>query len=425
MQRSRVLEALLAGFLGACVCAAQQVLYHTVRLPPLPGATFECNGPNAINAAGQVTGLACAPFESAEAYRWDPNGTIFGLGFRGGGGYFSEGFGISDRGHVAGRIPSPSSTEAFWWSPETGLLPLGDLPGGGLQSVAEGVNVHDQVVGRAAIEFNGRPATEAFLWHPDHGMIGLGHLPGGGGRSEAYDINNAGQVTGWSTSAAHPGLEAFIWDAKNGMRALGDLPGGGFASIGYSINDLGQICGTGGGRAVFWDPQAGLSRLPEPPVTYLAFAFALNDHGEVVGRINPTMLPGFDYAVLWDAEHNIQRIDDLLDAASFAAFAPIVQGKGINNAGWIIANTNAGGSVLIPFLLSDLNCDGLVDSADLSALRLYLAHQWAYEQVYPDCRADWAGDVNQDAAVDERDYWSLRGLLTRRPATRPPTAAAR
>ena len=415
MGSTRHLKALLAGVLGASWCMAQDVLYHAIRLPPIPGAQVLCNDPEDVNQLGQVAGMACGAPRGATPYRWDPPATIIALTPPAPNSLDSSGDAINNLGHVVGRRHGTLPDPAFWWSPETGIVVIRAADGEIDPNTADGINDQDQVVGGGEYERNGQTVGKAYLWHPTDGIIGLGDLPGGSFFSSATDINNAGQVTGQSSSARASWGEAFIWDAESGMRALGDLPGGGYMSTGRAINDLGQICGTGGGGALFWDPQAGLSRLPEPPVTFMSFAFGLNDHGEVVGRIDPTRLPGGEHAVLWDAEHNIHRIDDLLDAASLAEFAPIHQGKGINNAGWIIANTHAGGSVLIPFLLSDLNCDGLVDFVDLEALLLYLTDPRADPLPYAGCRADWAADVNQDAVVDIADAWALHALLTREP----------
>jgi probable HAF family extracellular repeat protein len=326
-----------------------------------------------------------------------------------------------------------NGNEAFLWTPEAGMVGLGDLPGGIFWSHGHGINDFDQVVGVTATEYYGRGVHEAFLWDPEMGMFGLGHLPAGDFNTLAYDINNAAQVTGWSGGATRL-LEAFIWDPVNKMRPLGDAPGI-WPTIGYAINELGQVAGsawTAAGRteAFFWDPKMGIRVLGVLPVSGRSTsARGINDRGMVVGlAVSGDIFNRWQEGFIWDAENGLRSLNDLLEARTPAEQREIVGALEINNAGQIIADPHAAGRgdvLLTPFLLSDLNCDEQVDFDDLTALRLLLDYPAAYAFVYPDCPGESAGDVNQDALVDERDYWSLRGYLTRRPATRPPTANRR
>ena len=114
---------------GVCVWAmpasAQDVLYHAVRMPALPGARVPCNAPWAINNLGQISGDACWGGSQLQAYRWDPRTGILGLGFFPGAVWLSSGAeAISNLGHIAGdgywMFPEH---EAFWWSEETGMIP--------------------------------------------------------------------------------------------------------------------------------------------------------------------------------------------------------------------------------------------------------------------------------------------------------------
>ena len=303
--------------------------------------------------------------------------------------------------------------EAFLWTPETGMVGLGDLPGGDFFSKGHGINDFDQVVGMSVSD----SGQEAFLWDPQDGMTGLGFLPGPWSVSVANDVNNARQVVGWSCSAERPGGEAFIWDPLNGMRGLGTMPGGAYGADAYAINELGQVVGTATNTEAFlWDPvdgMIGLGVLPgELPVAY---GWGVNDLEQVVGWVVDLYTIAQD-AFIWDREHAMRNLEDLLAAATPSDFASLGWASEINNAGQIVALARGGGALLTPFVLGDLNCDELVDEADIPALLLLLVDPDEYAQTYPDCPGEWAGDVNQDAVLDPADLYVLRDFLGSAPS---------
>jgi probable HAF family extracellular repeat protein len=305
--------------------------------------------------------------------------------------------------------------EAFLWTPETGMVGLGDLPGNDFFSKGHGINDLDQVVGMSVSD----SGQEAFLWDPSDGMLGLGFLPGGG-VSVANDINNATQVVGSGCSAER--LEAFIWDRVNGMRGLGSMPGGHYAVTAYAINELGQAVGRASNDEAFlWDPVDGLTTLGVlPGVLPVAYGWGVNDLEQVVGW-NLDLYTAAQDAFIWDREHGMRNLEDLLAAATPSDSALLRWASGINNAGQIVAQTKTAGLgvLLTPFVLGDLNCDELVDETDIPALLLLLVDPDQYAQSYPDCPGEWAGDVNQDAVLDSADLYTLRDFLGSAPSVQP------
>jgi len=302
------------------------------------------------------------------------------------------------------------------------MVGLGDLPGGSYFSDGHGINDFDQVVGFSRSGSGGGNAQEAFLWDPEKGMIGLGFLPGGG-VSIAYDINNACQVTGWGSSAERPGGEAFVWDPLNGMRGLGTMPGGAYGEMAYAINELGQVVGTASnGEAFLWDPVEGFTRLGVLPGPFpLSSGWGINDLEQVVGSALRDIAPLVQDAFIWDREHGIRDLEELLAAGTAPDYTSLQWASGINNAGQIVAHTyeTGQGALLTPFVLGDMDCNELVDQADIPALLLLLVDPDEYGESYPDCPGQWAGDINQDGVLDLHDLHALRQFLGCAPSAAP------
>ena len=62
-------------------------------------------------------------------------------------------------------------------------------------------------------------------------------------------------------------------------------------------------------------------------------------------------------------------------------------------------------------LLGDVNCDGSVNSLDVTPFTLALSDSAGYRAVYPDCGADNA-DVNGDGFINSLDIDPFIDLLT-------------
>jgi probable HAF family extracellular repeat protein len=193
------------------------------------------------------------------------------------GGTFSDGFGLNDRGQVAGYADSRAG-----FYDGTSFHDLSSfLPGG--YSIATGINNAGQIVGDASTN----AGQHGFLYSGATGYKDLGTL--GGVNSVASGINDKGQIVGYSyTSPAT--FHAYLY--QNGvMKDLGTL--GGQISTASAINTSGAITGesatTAGERHAFLYVNQKMIDLGIPTVPAHATALnsganALNDKGVVVGE---------------------------------------------------------------------------------------------------------------------------------------------
>jgi probable HAF family extracellular repeat protein len=211
----------------------------------------------AINAAGQVTGVASPPLpESSHGFLYS-NGVMHDLGTLGG--ITSSPTGLNDAGQVIGDSPTTPRDfpiHAFLYS-EGVMRDLGTL--GGPNSHASAINAAGQITGDADIPDGSR---HVFLFS-DGGMGDLGTL--GGSSSSGRAINAAGWVTG-SAQTGDGSYHAFLY--RDGvMYDLNSLIHEGSdwtLTEGLVINDRGQIAGSadidGEPRAVLLSP---VVRVPE------------------------------------------------------------------------------------------------------------------------------------------------------------------
>jgi probable HAF family extracellular repeat protein len=208
----------------------------------------------------------------------------------GGGDSFSTS--VNNSGQVAGfSSVAGGYRNATLWD-ET----LRKLPGGGDYSEGWGINDRGQVAGISWSSTND-DLTRATVWDGSMAM-NLGMVPGADA-SHARAINNSGQVAGWATTDGSS--RATIWNGTTATQ-LGAVPGAD-ASYGRAINNHGQVAGwsttDGNSHATLWNGATAtdLGTLPEGNASA---ALAINDKGQVAGR--STFLPGsFAYhATLWD-----------------------------------------------------------------------------------------------------------------------------
>jgi probable HAF family extracellular repeat protein len=276
--------------------------------------------------------------------------------------------------------------------PSYTLTPLGTL-GGGLSS-AYAINASGLVVGQADVTDG---TSHAF--RTDGGPLqDLGTL--GGDNSAARALNSLGTVIGWANDTADPTHQVAFLSDSQGMRSLG-LDG-----VAYGINDAGRVVGqTADGQAFVTDGQdplllpnpAGLSRasavngsgvvagwdqtdLPFGPWTYrrgdawiwdngtktdlgvIPFpgppqhseAYAINDHGQVVGRSGEYAYQGdtvgwvVSHAFLWQAGH-------ITDLYGLPGGGTDTVAYAINNNGDVVG-TSAGHAFLYHAgVMTDLN----------------------------------------------------------------------
>jgi probable HAF family extracellular repeat protein len=140
------------------------------------------------------------------------------------------------------------ASHAFEWQ-RGELIDLGVMSGLGANSGAIAINDHGVVVGISENGVNdllGVPEISAILWR--HGnIINLGTL--GGNESGALAINEHEQVVGFSQNAISDSISllsfgtqtrAFLWE-EGKMRDLGTL--GGPDAFAFFVNDRGQVVG--------------------------------------------------------------------------------------------------------------------------------------------------------------------------------------
>jgi probable HAF family extracellular repeat protein len=246
-----------------------------------------------LNDDNQVVGICFYGPEAMQGWkpvRWVPGGGIdqlamLGTGFRPTG----EALGINNNAQVVGYSFTGAGTpRAVLWNPAPAqLTDLGALPGR-TGAAATAISANGQVVGISGFAY-GEP-EHAFRWDQAGGMIDLGTF--GSDFSYPMDINAAGHVVGFSTYAPGQANHAFRWDPTSGaLTDLGGLPAG-TASYAYAINDHGLIVGmaknaTGQSRAVLWNGHNPIQDLEASLVNgsgwRLTAGVDVNDSGQIVG----------------------------------------------------------------------------------------------------------------------------------------------
>lgn len=321
----------------------------------------------AINKSGQQTGWA---------HTSPPIGSLIGFAYLFDGGAMinlgelpeaipSSGSGINDLGQVAGI--SMATGENFFRGiiadTTIGMHGVGTL--GGLESHAVDLNDAGQVVGRSDTGriVEDRWAFHAYVWQ--HGvMTALRPLPGGE-FSGASGINAAGDVVGGSRPHFIGGSsQAVLWrdgvpiDLNSRIRPRS----GWVLNSTWDINDAGQIVGTGlldgesatflltpiaeeRGREVRAGVFAGTARgrlnswtcarashgyritdLGALPGGKEAWAFGLNDAGQIASTAQYDQPRRFYHAVLW--EHGVTKDLGQLSTGGFHSFATAINAFG-------------------------------------------------------------------------------------------------
>ena len=296
-----------------------------------PNHVVETAVPNAMNAAGSVTGEAFAagvpiPFLGSHGRlsNIESDGVIEP----------NQGLDINDRGEVVGigillNATRLSSVRGFLWA-HGKLTDIGDLPGGIDWSIAYGINNRGEVVG-ASEATDGR---EAVLWTHGH-LMSLGDLPGGATFAHAFAINDWTVVVGQGQSDT--GNQAFIW--REGVMSALPVPAGTTISAAVAINNHNVAVGYAQatdttGVAVTWK-NGKLEVLPYlSPEFHWASAAAINNRGDVVGTSN-LLAPVKSFATLWHrgAAYNL---NDLIAAEDpLKTCVDLRFGQAINDRGQI------------------------------------------------------------------------------------------
>jgi len=351
-------------------------------------------GPNSsgrkVNNLGWVVGVADLPDETEHAFLWI-DGDLHDLNElipADSGWELNVAAGVNDQGFIVGEGTIAGETRAFLLTPVMyGVTELGTP--GGATSVTLGLNRHGLVAGRGA----GPDGDErAFLWSPAEGLQDLGTL--GGPSARAYDVNPAGQVTGSADLAEEGRSEAFLFDPASGMQSLGTL--GGDRSRAFDLNELGQAVGwsqdaSGSFRAFVWSREAGMADvLGDRNTQGNAFAFGINDLGDIVGSSGPDDDHSTDFAFLRTGD----SVVNLGDFGGGSAFA-----QGVNNRRQATGGARTADGVTIAFVwdAGELHSLGTLGGESSSGRKLNDLGQ--------------GGGVADAPGDEERGYlWSLGGL---------------
>jgi probable HAF family extracellular repeat protein len=256
--------------------------------------------PSSENFCGFGTSYICV------AAIW--NGTMTALPTLGGNNGIA--YAINNQGQVAGAAetstkdpsciaPQAFDFEAVLWGPGGQVQELPPLPGDTV-GAALWLNNYGQVVGSSGTCASGGvyptfDGPHAVLWQ--NGIAtNLGNL-GGAMVALGQSINDLGEVVGCADLASElPGfpfvqLHSFLWTQAAGMQDLGTV-GTDFTSFSFGINNNGQVVGAscddmGNCRAFLSQNKAMMdlnALVPANSPLYLAFAFVINDAGEIAGQ---------------------------------------------------------------------------------------------------------------------------------------------
>ncbi|HXJ90132.1 MAG TPA: hypothetical protein VMS18_25200 [Candidatus Binatia bacterium] len=270
---------------------------HVIDLGTLGGNGASAN---AINDRGQIFGGALNtipdpdssfPFfvpgaTQVHAVLWE-HGKILDLGTLGGtdsvvyqANNTGQAMGISFTDTVRHDSTGLPTTHPFLW--ERGRMhDVGSL--GGSLSWGFGVNNRGEVAGFSLLD--GDATEHPILWR--HGVLAdLGTL--GGDNGEAWWINDLGHAVGRADLPGSQSHHAFLW-RNHQMKDLG-TPHGNVCSTGETINRFDQVVGDSGECGVGGDPflwenddiVAIRDLIPPGSERFVFDAFDINDKGEIV-----------------------------------------------------------------------------------------------------------------------------------------------
>jgi probable HAF family extracellular repeat protein len=216
---------------------------------------------------------------------------------------------------------SDDDQQAFRWTAFTGMLPLGPVPNNVGDSHADAVSSDGSVVA-------GHFQAQAFRWTESAGMMMLGFLPGAP-YSYVHGISANGSIV-----VGESGGNAFRWSQATGMVNIGCNKANAISADGTVI--VGQNCP---GQAFRWTAATGMVSLGNlPGGSGYSEAFATSADGSViVGTSNNAI--GVNEAFIWDADHGMRSIGDLVRCNS-------------SSAGWLVTNArgvSADGTTLVGF----------------------------------------------------------------------------
>jgi probable HAF family extracellular repeat protein len=336
-----LLVVLVVLWLGQAAVAYAAPSYIATQLPDPPGATFPSipaaiNNAVYLNAANsdfKIVGRAFPPSGPQQVVYWARTaggawGTPVDLGTLGG--LVKHALGINDGGYVVGDCQLPDNTvHAFIWDKIGGMKDLGVLASANGSS-AYGINIHGQIAGNS--EF----VTPAFSYHacvwesPGQPPTDLG----GPYSSGAYGINDSGQIVGYAQVPPSNVTHAFLWEKVNGIWTGTDLTPISTGAQAYAINNHGEVVGTDGGKAFIWDKFKQLRYLQTPPGYTASYADSINNKSQVVGHL---VYSSGNAACIWYASNNNLYSLSQVVIGKFSGYV-FDNAYGINDQGWITAD---------------------------------------------------------------------------------------
>jgi len=398
-----VTAVLAASCLLAADCPAGPPIYVLTELPTPAGTFSEAFG---ISESGKVAGYAGGPVI------WDAGG-IAGLGMPAQEGLALKVRAVNDAGQAAvvGEA-NPQAYQSFLWAGGA-WTPIGSLPGLP-DSIVEDIDSTGRIVGRSLLLGPGAP-DRAFLW--DDGVFTeLGTL---GGFSAASGLNEVGQVAG-TTAANLPGgdvqLRGFLWDAGR-MTGLEPLAGD-VATQAFDVNDAGDVVGSSFNytvqflttdQATLWR-DGGVVDLGVVPAAAGAgcgggsfwtksIARAINNHGQVVGEAM-CVTSGAPKAAFVRAGGVTYNLNDLVQPGTGL---DLRSARDINDAGQIVGYAINQSSQLRAFLLTPVaTCDADLDGDDVVGVSDFLA----LLALWGPC-SGCAADLDGDGGVGVTDMLAL------------------
>jgi hypothetical protein len=249
---------------------------------------------------------------------------------------------INDRNHVVGLTPSPGiSARAIRWNPGGSVTPLGPIPLS--LSEAFAINQGGIATGFADVASG---AIHATLWDRAGNLTDLGTL--GGSSAFGMHINEHNAVAGESGDASDERVVGFYWSRNSGMVPI-NVEGGG-ARLVAGLNNRGEVVGdtviNGRSVAYQWSLRRGVVPLPSGSATR-SDVFDINNKGEMVGLVERHAADGGGVrAVRWPALATPVDLNTRLHRAP--AGLVLQAGAAINDAGVILAHSNAGLVMLRP-----------------------------------------------------------------------------
>lgn len=263
--------------------------------------------------------------------------------------------GMSNAGHVVGSATrSATSQHGYLWH-DGGMTDLGKLGGGRFaDSHATGVNDHGTVVGSSSTA-DPTALGHAFRYQ-DGEMVDLGTGYGPGSGSSAVDINNDGLIVGNRIETQESPREAVIWQDGE-IRYLGTLGGDtdrrfSTRSEAFAVNNHGQVVGRAlpaGGTPLhgfLWEDDEDGGSMTDLGTLggnhEATTARDINDHGQVTG--DSSTADGRLHAFRWDdgemtdlgALGDPDQVGVPIGAPQSSSFA-----QGINNAGQVVGTAAA------------------------------------------------------------------------------------